>query len=581
MNSSSQIKPIFLAAFFALLGLNFIKFIGINVSPPGFYGDETAGATQVLCLLQDRFDFFGNHRPLFAEGFPGAGQYTPIYLYGQQAWVTIFGSSVESFRSFLGLVTCLTILFLFLWVKRVSNTKTAFYVALSASIMPWSFQFSRIAWDPPLAPLFLVMAIWSTSLSSMFRWQACIFLALAAYSYPPMRITAPVFFLLMPGLRWNYKIFSILGAGIICIPLFLKIQDPEFLTRSRALAIWTYFNFNPYENLGIFSIPTLFLKQFASYLTPDFLFFSGDTNLRHSTQKFGMLSWLDLTALLGIAWICIKKAKDFSKSHLSDIQFLLLRVALIGIALGIAPAALTNTSFIPNALRAIGAWPFFALLTGVLLVFLEHEFGKRIRLFFYIIAFSFFCLYINNYFFSYPFLAKNDFGSSDSPIENAYLKMSRNNESCKNLRVINRPPLMNEEIYFSYGHANSGIQYLRNHWLELESWGIWTNDKGSDLLIPLPQGNVTKIIFNTRALVTGIHPEVSVDIWMNGKFVKNVVLKKFEGNEIELDLPKNIHYPNKLWIEFRNLNPTTPVAAGIPGNDTRITGVGLVSATFK
>jgi hypothetical protein len=581
LSANSIFKSTLIALLF-LLTLSSPKFLGLDHSPPGFYGDEVAGATQTLCLLEDAHDFQGNKLPLFAEGFPGAGQYTPVYLYGELVWVKIFGGSTASFRSFLGLVTCLTILFLYLWAKNKGGSQLAFYVALAASIMPWAFQFSRIAWDPPLAVLFLIMALWGTSLRSRYSWLSSIFLALAAYSYPPMRIAAPLFLFIIPGIRWKYKFFVILGAGVLCVPLLLKMQDPEFLARSRALAIWTYFNFNPYENLGLLATPALFAKQLISYFTPDFLFIHGDRNLRHSIQSFGMLSWLDLSALIALIFLFIRKILNKSEIIFSNNQRQVLQIALIGILAGTAPAALTHTSAIPNALRAIGAWPFFALLTGLILSRTAETLKGRIfPIFTLSIGLGFFALYLSSYFRTYPIISKNEFLSSDSKIESAYRKMSAEGESCKNLRVKSAPLLVGQEIFFSYGHPINGIAFLRSHWLEVESWGIWTNDKGSDLLLPLPIDASKKIIFKVRGLVTGAHPQAIVDVWVNGKFNKRVTITKFEDNYIDVAIPKNLHYPDKIWIEFRNINPTTPVAAGIPGNDLRITGLGLVSATFK
>ena len=85
LSANSIFKSTLIALLF-LLALNSPKFLGLDHSPPGFYGDEVAGATQTLCLLEDAHDFQGNKLPLFAEGFPGAGQYTPIYLYGEPAF---------------------------------------------------------------------------------------------------------------------------------------------------------------------------------------------------------------------------------------------------------------------------------------------------------------------------------------------------------------------------------------------------------------------------------------------------------------------------------------------------------------
>lgn len=158
---NSRISLIFLIIF-----LNAWRFIGLEISPPGFYLDEAAGATQIICLKETWRDFYGNGPGLFTAGFPGFGLYTPIYVYGEMLWTSVFGNAIWAFRSFLALTTSLTVYFLYLWVRNISSDKTALYVAFAASISPWAFQFSRIAWDPPLAVLFLVMALWISTLKN-------------------------------------------------------------------------------------------------------------------------------------------------------------------------------------------------------------------------------------------------------------------------------------------------------------------------------------------------------------------------------------------------------------------------------
>ena len=139
---------------FLILLFNVLRFIGLELSPPGFYADESYGATQVICLWQTGADFFGNKYPLFSISGPGEPIYSPTYLYGQLIWTAVFGHGIAAFRSYAAIITTLTVLFLYLYAKNLLNSKAALYIAFVATVMPWSWQFSRIAWDPPLAPFF-------------------------------------------------------------------------------------------------------------------------------------------------------------------------------------------------------------------------------------------------------------------------------------------------------------------------------------------------------------------------------------------------------------------------------------------
>lgn len=112
------------------------------------------GAAQVLCIKQTGADYFGAKLPLFSPGL-GGGYYTAPFLYGEALWTSVFGNSVVSFRSFVAFVSTLTIFGIYRFVKEFTkNETTARFALLFASISPWAFQFSRIAWDPPLAPFF-------------------------------------------------------------------------------------------------------------------------------------------------------------------------------------------------------------------------------------------------------------------------------------------------------------------------------------------------------------------------------------------------------------------------------------------
>ena len=567
---------------YLIILFNVLRFLGLEISPPGFYADESYGATQVMCVRQTGADFFGHFLPLFAISGPGEPIYTPTYLYGQLLWTSIFGYSITSFRAFPAFITTLTILFLYLFVKNKINYRTGLYVAFVASIMPWAFQFSRIAWDPPLAPLFLIMVLWVSTLHKRW-WLSGIPLALAIYSYPPLRIIAPLIWLLIPGISWKRKIAVLFIAGFFCAPLLFQFQDENFANRSNMLALWSPVFYNPYRHLELSELVPIFLKNFIAHISPQFLFLSGENNLRHSIQSFGMLSWLDALGLIGILGLIAARILRRIPYVFKNTQYQVLELALIGIVVSIIPAALTNEGS-PHALRAISAWPFYALMTGVILSRMNDLLqSKKLTGSLIAIGTIFFGLYQYHYFYKYPYFAQEAFEAGFSN-DIWYPKLLSGESSCEEARskvkIMDRNTRLGETIFFAKDSKGPITSYLNKYWHDREEWGIWSDGKNADLLIPLPNGNprIIKIQFN--AFLTPQHPFQDLEILINGQLLQKIRIDQASGNTISLNLPGDINPDKLLNIEFRTPNAVSPAQAGVSSSDRRVLGFGLVSVQF-
>lgn len=356
------------------------RFVGLETSPPGFAMDEAMGAAHLACLGESGYSADGVKWPLFASGAAG-GYYTPIYLYFGAAWTRIFGISIAAMRSVPAVFTTLTVLGVYGLTRRLAGPRAAMWTTLLASLSPWGFHFARVAWDPPVAPAFVIgfcyfwllrNAAWGGLLSGAA-------FAGAIYSYPPTRIQAPIVFAILFLMTWRQTrgrllrsiAFSI-SSVTLSIPLIQRILDPEFLARSKGLAIFSESYLN--ENRGIFG-PKLYLLRtlldnIALHFRPSYLFLTGDANLRHSSQTFGILSLVDDMALVvGILLLVAAMRRTLPEAtklpgdkSLTGMFFL----GIAGLLLGVLPAALTWEG-VPHALRAIGGWPFVALITGAIL----------------------------------------------------------------------------------------------------------------------------------------------------------------------------------------------------------------------
>lgn len=353
------------------------RFVGLDASPPGFWVDEFYGALHQVCLQETGRSAYGEPWPLFVPD-PGGGYYTPAFLYLGALWVKVFGPSTAAFRSLAAFAGVATVVGVHAVARRSVGSRFALWAALLAAVSPWSFHFARIAWDPPLAPAFL---IWSYYFwHDRQRWVsgicAGVLFALALYTYPPVRIQGLCLFAFLLLVshwsrrgHWSHLLAFAVSAGVLLIPLAMRLRTPEFNARGLALTIWTSKYLD--EHHGQWSTVIYGLRStldgLALHFRPSFLLLTGDENVRHSSQLLGELSGADLTAFVyGGLLLLSPRRMEVSTSSSPYARVCLGRyfqLCAAGALFGILPAALTWEST-PHALRSIGAWPFLSLFGG-------------------------------------------------------------------------------------------------------------------------------------------------------------------------------------------------------------------------
>ena len=582
MNLTNANKLFFSVVLCAVLAVNVLRFLGLEHAPPGFYMDEAFGAVQALCIQLSGKDFLGRFLPLFTVNSVG-NVYTPPFLYGEVIWTFIFGNSVAGFRSYIGFVTALTILFLSLFVKNKLGWKCALWVAFSASIMPWSFIFSRIAWDPPLATLFIAMFLWATTLEK-HSWIAGIFLALAAYSYPPMRLMAPALLIFMPGLSFRSKLHQLIVAGIICIPLaWYMLTNKDFMIRSHMMAIWSPFYGNPYRNYELESLLKVILSNIFSHFSFNFLFIHGEHSLRGSVQTFGMLSWLDMFAFTVCPLVLIwKKITTKSLVIFNAVEKQLIYIGIIGVVLSCIPSSLTHEG-VPNAVRSLTMWLFFSLLAGVMIKrFVDVIAAPFFDIGLIGLGITFFAFFAWEYFVHYPLIAKDAFQLDYFTAYSLPKVQNGNQYTCKDIREYfdsssRAEVIVGDKISFADSYQPSS-KFLWNNWYEKEAWGVWSNGKLASLHFPKRDKPSSSVDIELKGLITGMNPIQLVQVRVNNQVTP---LKLSSSNPQIFNIPLDDAVNKDLVIEFETPNAKSPMEAGFSNGDRRRLGLGLISITFK
>lgn len=356
-----------------------IRFAGLERAPAGASTDEALSGLHVQCFAETRASADGHRWPMFLKGLGGGG-YTPAYFYSLFLWTRLFGISMTSIRAFSVFVSMLAMVGIALLTRLLAGSRAAFLAVVAAALSPWSFQLSRFGVDNPLAPTLLVWGVYCFLRSPRLGWAAAggVLLSLAAYTYPPVRVqvallTPFLLYLQRRTLGWARTGVFLGSLGIVSIPLVVRILDGTLVGRARALSIFTrdYIDANrgPLSPLA-FLVKQIFENMFE-HLRPSYLFFTGDPNIRHSTQIMGELGWLDILAVGCLAAaVTTLLARVYRRAPIPQAppsrNWLVAAGALVGAAFAVVPAALCWEG-LPHSLRSITGWTAVALFTGAVL----------------------------------------------------------------------------------------------------------------------------------------------------------------------------------------------------------------------
>jgi len=232
-------------------------------------------------------------------------------MYVSVPFVAIFGLNEWGVRLPTVFFGVLSIFLLFKLVKILSKSNSlALWSAFVLAITPWHLHYSRAAFEVTLL-LALILGGTIVFLKGKWSWSALLF-SLSFYTYNTANLFVPLFLLTLLLLAWKSKKaeFSkkkLIRAGLVflvaSLPIVLTIARGQGSARFRQISI-----FSDQKTVGkivykrttgisqgqerffhnkLLAWGNNFLSNYSGFVSPQFLFFTGDPNPRHNQPGFG------------------------------------------------------------------------------------------------------------------------------------------------------------------------------------------------------------------------------------------------------------------------------------------------------
>lgn len=300
-----------------------LRICKLGSNPPGLTPDEAALGYNSYSILKTGKDEFGTKLPVIFKSF---GDYKPgFYVYLTMPSVSIFGLSEFSTRLPSALAGVLSVLLIYLIIKKlfnslaIGNWQLEIVAAAVAAINPYLIYFSRGAWEANVALTLTLAGIYfflRAFEKNIYLIPSALFFALTLITYQGAKLSTAIVLVLLVGIYWKdfWKIkikylLTSLGLGIlISIPIFLSL----FNGHAQRLTIFSIFSYpRPQSEIqtysdgyfGLFHSNQLnylrmVMSRWFNFYSGNFLMFEGDLANPVNTAPYqGVLLLADLIML--------------------------------------------------------------------------------------------------------------------------------------------------------------------------------------------------------------------------------------------------------------------------------------------
>lgn len=377
----------------------------IDKVPPSLSWDEASIGYDAYSILKTGKDQWGETYPLAFKSF---GEYKyPFHIYASIIPIYFFGLNEFAVRYPSALFGVFNILLLYLLVfKLFKNQFIALTSAFLLAISPWHIQFSRVSWETNFAFFFFLLGMLfffksNQDKKNYFLILSFILFGITTYTYNGAKVFIVLFIPLLLFSQRNYllkqKKYLFFSVMIFFGFLAMNLLDPRLsgINRFKQLDFIQadIVKTISYQVTKVYPLGKVELtaRQYLTYFYPKFLFISGDTNLRHSTQAVGQVYWMELLPVFfGVFFLFKKEPK--------------LALLILGWFL-LAPIPGSFTREAPHASRGmfiLGVWHILAA-TGIYYLYsLSRNYKKYFIIIFFVLMFATLINYYIYYLHEYP-----------------------------------------------------------------------------------------------------------------------------------------------------------------------------------
>jgi len=334
-----------------LLLAGLLRLWRLSEVPVSLFGDELDVGYQAYSILKTGRDYYGNYMPLHFHSL--AEWRTPLYLYSVVPTVGLFGISPLGVRLPAAIFGILGVYVFYLLTKELfEDERFGLLSAFVLAISPWHIQYSRAAFEVTQLLFFLILGLFfffKALKNGRWLWLSAVCFSLTPWVYSTAKLFVPMLILFLVvvwwkdllGLKGKYLlrsavVFVIVGGPMVYSVLFggaaqrfgyvsvftnpstehevgvARLNDAQ-MRGERGTGISPRIDDRALHNKYVYWGENLISNYFRAFST-EFLFISGDPNLRHSIKGMGQLYRVEaFVLLLGLIWFFTSKIEKKKK----------------------------------------------------------------------------------------------------------------------------------------------------------------------------------------------------------------------------------------------------------------------------